>query len=277
MSSFQDWNDVPVVLVSADLVRIEAATPIQTLFQRTAQIVAYASNQDGLLDESTDYSSLFSVILTSAPERQIALTVERAFEFAEAKSRMATSELDSVYRKLFQATTSLQNAENLTQLVERTCREVAAGCGFNRAVLIVGDQKYHIHLAYAYHADGRKAEELNELLGRPLVPFFPGTAVTQVGKGFRFDRNASETALIDQQQITLSLERQDGTVLGFLTLDQPSERVADIEGVSEPVALLLRLVSTLIETNAIRAQVTRRPDLRENTHAEKSTELRQAQ
>jgi len=204
----------------------------------------------------------------TAPLWHIELLLSRA-----AQEVSSERSLDKSYRKLFAASTQLQDAGTLAQLIETCCREAVRGAGFERAVIVIGDERHRIQLVKSYSTDERIVENYEGYYGQPLMPVMPGYVVSRRGRGFDV---AAEQLSSQARHLIVPLERRDGTVLGFLTLDRPQANNADLAGLSEPVSLLLSATALVIELQQLRATRGRGYLAEERAGTDRTSELRSA-
>ncbi|MBK8130178.1 MAG: PAS domain S-box protein [bacterium] len=219
-------------------------------------------------------NSVFAVVNPhTQPLWQLELLLNRAAE-SRRTSLSADDKLASSYRSLFASTTSLHSSETLGALLESCCREVARGTGFNRAVLVLADDKNRIQSARAYFNHPSLVLELADYFGQPLMPVIPDQTVTRWGRGFGVG-SAHEAA--PTRHIILPLEGKDGAVLGFLTLDQPAAEVENLAGLSEPIALLLNFVAVILELQQLRSDRQHHAFHDDRSGSERQVEQRLAQ
>lgn len=273
--SIHGWQDVHVAFVS----RGELLNPefdAWTLIANTnLQLIGYDDSSFEQINEPSISSKLFAVVcVTQSPDWQVSLLATRASEYANSLASNASSLTESAYHKLLEASASLQSAESLPKLLEQTCREVSLGTGFGRSILVLGDHNYRIQTAQAYFADNKHAVNLSNLIGQPLLPVLPLAQFEQLGKGFaQIAKSGSNPA----DHLILPLERLDGAVIGFLTLDHPTSSSSNFSALSEPISLLLKLTVAQIETQQLRVELNKRNQNSEAFTLDRSNELRQAQ
>jgi PAS domain S-box-containing protein len=273
--TFSGWQECAVVMIDAS--QVEMAEVQMTIADtRYAQAIVYSAGRIEKLAISSIRERIFAwFTMVSVSDEQIMLSIERASDIASLIAEKNAPSLTQTYRRLFEASTLLQYADSLSRLLEQTCREIATAAGFGRAILVIGDSKFRIQAAQAYSTGDQDPIDLAELNGRPLMPVLPNTPLEQFGKGFAHEFSASRAS--DERHLVLPLERTDGTVIGFLTLDRCQSDDAGSAALTEPVALLLKLVAYFIETQAIRAELGRRKESGEVFTAARGQELRQAQ
>ena len=274
--SFHGLQDLHVVMISLDGANSKNT---HTLFERLnkhVQLVAYADDMNQETEELANMSQLFSVVsLSHTPPWQIDMILQRAAEHAKSLVNQATTSVEQIYRKLFEASAGLFTSESLSKLLEQTCKEIALSAGFDRAVLVLGDNKFRIQNAQAYFVSDQKTINIAALIGQPLMPVLPSSPLTELGKGFKFE--STERYLDDTRNLILPLERSDGTVLGFLSLDCAVEQNSDLSTISDPIAILLKLTAAFIETQSLRVELKKRQESTNSHSEDKSAELRQAQ
>lgn len=273
--SFAGWQECQVVLIdqpnnlSQEVVELISKSPF-------VQVVLYSAKSAEASFDSAIGQKVFALLnVADSSDAQIVLSVAKAAEFAKVLAERTAPGLGHAYRRLFEASTLLQYAESLPRLLEQTCREIAIAAGFGRAILVIGDSKFRIQAAQAYFANEQYAVTLDELAGRPLMPVFPNTPLEQFGKGFAQEFEVSEKSL--SRHLVLPLEKTDSTIVGFLTLDKALSDQPDAAELTQPVALLLKLVAHFIETQTIRAELKKRQGGEEVFAAPRGQELRQAQ
>lgn len=274
--SFHGWKDLLIIMISFDVAKSKNT---HTLFERMnkhVQLVAYVDSINQETEELANMSQLFSVVsLSHTPPWQIDMILQRAAEHAMSLVNQATTSVEQIYRKLFEASAGLFTTESLSKLLEQTCKEIAIGAGFDRAVLVLGDNKFRIQNAQAYFVSDEKTINIAALIGQPLMPVLPSSQLTELGKGFKFE--STERYLDDTRNLILPLERSDGTVLGFLSLDCAVKQNSDLSKISEPIAILLKLTAAFIETQSLRVELKKRQESTNSHSEDKSAELRQAQ
>lgn len=274
--SFHGWQDLHIIMISFDVANSKNT---HTLFERMnkhVQLVAYVDSINQETEELANMSQLFSVVsLSHTPPWQIDMILQRAAEHAKSLVNQATTSVEQIYRKLFEASAGLFTTESLSKLLEQTCKEIAIGAGFDRAVLVLGDNKFRIQNAQAYFVSDEKTINIAALIGQPLMPVLPSSPLTELGKGFKFE--STERYLDDTRNLILPLERSDGTVLGFLSLDCAVKQNSDLSKISEPIAILLKLTAAFIETQSLRVELKKRQESTNSHSEDKSAELRQAQ
>lgn len=274
-----DLHKLHVILISReDFLSKSMLTLADQLGART-QIVVFDESISIDSNKIVDTSRLFSVVnLSHTPNWQIELVLRRAAEFSDSLMKQNSAQLETTYRRLFEASAGLFTSESLSQLLEQTCREISFSAGFGRAILVLADVKFRIQNAQAYFVTEQKAINLSALIGQPLMPVLPSSPLTQLGKGYKLQNPELEAqAGTSERHLVLPLERSDGTVLGFLTLDSPTADVTDLSAISEPIAILLKLTSAFIETQSLRAELKKRRESTDTQSSDKSAELRLAQ
>ncbi len=277
--SFQGWQDLRVALISLDDDDSKNALTKLTGLRDNIQFVGYTDRSLQELAEHSELSRLFSIVsLSQTPLWQINIVLDRAEEHAKSITNQAKPSVETTYRKLFEASAGLFSSDSLANLLERTCREIAIGAGFDRAILVLGDNKFRVQNAQAYFVSEQKTVNIASLIGQPLMPVLPSSPLMQLGKGFVLDSPTGERPS-DWSDINLilPLERSDGTVLGFLSLDCPVADNSDLSAISEPIAILLKLTAAFIETQLLRAELKKRQENSDTLSVDKSAELRQAQ
>ncbi|MBL0060136.1 MAG: PAS domain S-box protein [bacterium] len=276
VQSFYGWQDLHVFMISLEEALSKNSLTFVEQLNKHAQLVAYTDSVNQETEELANMSQLFSVVsLSHTPPWQIDMILQRAAEQAKSLVNLAKESAEPIYRKLFEASAGLFTSESLSKLLEQTCREIALGAGFDRAVLVLGDSKFRIQNAQAYFVSDQKIINIAALIGQPLMPVLPSSPLTQLGKGFKLESTKSDRD--DTRNLILPLERSDGTVLGFLSLDCPNELNSELSTISEPIAILLKLTAAFIETQSLRAELIKRQGSNDSHSEDKSAELRQAQ
>lgn len=277
--SFENSQDVRVFFVSAEELGSEPLASWAESLDKSKRIVAYSDQAPDKFSNITENVRLFSLVhMRTTSPGQLDLIASRAFEFSLANETKDADCANALYRELFEASIQLQNAESLKDLLDKVCKDIARSTHYGRALLVLADERFRIQSSHAYYADERDAVPLSHLIGSPLMPILPNAPLVPLGKGFvQREASAPPNHQRDNRSLILSLDKSDGTVFGFLTLDSASHKVIDISALSEPVSLLLKLTASFIEAQMLRAALKSRQDSVGAFVAERSAELRQAQ
>lgn len=274
--TFEALPKVKVAIVSGKLAVSELEELLRVV--RNAGVVLYEVDEDSdnLLSEISD--RLISIIDTDSPVWAINLTIRRAVEASQRLLPIGGTELvEKSFRKLFHASVVLRTLESLQDLLNVLCREIAMHTGHNRAVIVLGDSRFRIQHAGAYCDDVVAIPNLSSMRGQPLTPVLPDRSWSEVGKGYIETAHDLPPHLPNSQPLVIPLERSDGTVAGFLTLDQALSDAPPLAELSEPIALLLRHGVHAIETQALLGELKKNSEQREQHSGERANELRQAQ
>lgn len=221
----------------------------------------------------TEAELLYGVIPSDAPLWQVDLLIQRAVESSSTRSSSSKVVSES-FRQLFRASLEVVSMETLQDLLNALCRSIAVHTGHQRAIIVIGDERFRISHVGASLSPSGGVQALESLRGLPLSPIFPERLWAAVGKGFM------ETPEVSQAQhspLIVPLEKRDGTIIGFLTLDQPIEANLPLADLSEPIDLLLKHGVLAIEAQSLRREYKQLRDSREDSGALRSVELRQAQ
>ncbi|MBK6766125.1 MAG: PAS domain S-box protein [bacterium] len=213
-------------------------------------------------------------IQAGVPAWSIDLTARRAHERARAIRKSGAAIVEQSYRNLFHASAELSSAESLQLLLSLLCSEIAQHTGYRRAVLVLGDARFRIQDIAVYANDPSSLPDLATMRGRPLTPVIPGRILTERGRGFVEQQS---DAAPDSMPLIVPLERSDGTIAGFLTLDEPLEAEMPLAELSEPISLLLRHGIQAVEIQSMRGQLRKQFESTEQLTGARSLELRQAQ
>lgn len=270
-----DLSEFPVLLVSNEIYVSESWLQFTDAVRCDPQLIVFGESE--LIQEKKDSSDskLFAFLnpkQTSA--RQIELSVQKAIELARY-TKTSRSNLSEVYRHLLESSPALYSASTLSELLELTCKEIAQGAGFRRAILVLGDEKFRIQTVKAYFADENDQADLSDAIGQPLVPLIAKYNLARLGRGFAWQAT-TEPTVGNSQHLILPLEKSDGSVFGYLTMDEPVSLDPDLSTVSQPIALLLNLTSAFIETQSLRSELKAKRVIGEASHVDRTSELRHA-
>lgn len=231
-----------------------------------------------LLFDAVDSSKVeaelyYGVLPSNAPLWQVDLLLKRAVESSNTPSPY-TGIVSESFRQLFRTSLEVVSMETLQDLLNALCRSIAAHTSHQRAIIVLGDERFRIsHVGASLSPEG-SIEALESLRGLPLSPIFPERLWSAVGKGYM---ETSEVSHVQHTPLIVPLEKSDGTIIGFLTLDQPLDANLPLADLSEPIDLLLKHGALAIETQSLRREFKQLHDSREDSGALRSVELRQAQ
>ncbi len=236
--TFESLSKVKVAIVSGKLPVNELEELLRVA--RGAGVVLYevAEVSENLFSEVSD--RLISVIDTNAPAWVVNFSIRRAVEASQRQiPTSGTALVEQSYRNLFHASVELNTIESLQDLLNLLCKEIAMHTCHNRAVIVLSDARFRIQHAGAYARDTVTIPNLSSIRGQPLTPILPDRSWSEVGKGYIETTRDVSPHLPTSQPLVIPLERSDGTVAGFLTLDQALSDAPPLAELSEPIALLL--------------------------------------
>lgn len=274
--TFESLSNVKVAVVSGKL----SITELEELLRiaRIAQVVIYDAQQRENEQLTLITDRLAGVVDTNSPSWAIDLTVRRAADLSRTLATETENALvDLSYRNLFHASVTLSSVQSLQELLNALCKEIAIQTCHGRAVIVLGDAQFRIQHAGAYSGEQILIPNLSSLLGKPLTPVLPDRLWNSMGKGFVEVPLAKHDHALKSQPLIIPLERNDGTVAGFLTLDLALTDDPPLAELSEPIALLLHHGVQAIEVQALRGEMKRSSEQRDQHFGERAVELKQAQ
>lgn len=273
--TFESLSKVSVAVVSGNLPVIELTELLRVV--RHVDVVLYDIVEDSEKLTPEIANRLITIIDTTAPSWAIDLAIRRAVDTTlQDFPPSGTALVDQSYRNLFHASVELSSSESIQDLLELLCKEIATHTGHGRAVIVLGDTKYRIQRAGAFANDSTLIPDLSYLHGLPMVPVMPDRIWLGLGKGY-----VEQTQVTDltnnSRPLIIPLERNDGTVAGYLTLDLTLTDDPPLAELSEPIALLLHHGVQAIEVQALRGEIKRSSEQRDQHFGERAVELKQAQ
>ncbi|MCB9357000.1 MAG: PAS domain S-box protein [Calditrichaeota bacterium] len=261
--TFSDLKSVQLALLEGAARELSGLLPMLG----SAAIVMYDAND--LSEESGIDVQAF--VSSDSPTWQLDRVI--ALALREKTGREPNTIVEESYRKLFHASVAAQKAESIQELLGELCREIVSHTRHQRAVLVLGGTSFRVQHIGAYSSLPDALPNLEHLRGMPLAPVRPNRVWENIGKGFRESNTGEETP----SPLIVPLEKSDGTVVGFLTLDLPYSEDLPVAQLSEPIALLLRLGVQAIESHALKSDLKRRAEANSEFSSDRAQELRQSQ
>lgn len=223
--------------------------------------------------------------------REYARRLEIANSALEEKVAARTADIQRYQRilsHLFSVTSKMGLIEPADSLLDFVCQAIVEAGAFRQAVILLSNDRFLIQNAGAWTSgegmDGLR-DSVRSVRGQPLRPYEFNRTEQRVGSAI-LTRLAQSPDIVAGQsgqewqsgdQLFLPIVRHDGTVLGYLSVDSPSDGTRPQEEIIQLLDSLLDHSALHIEAQKLRDELKRKADELELRVQERTTELQQSQ
>jgi PAS domain S-box-containing protein len=214
-------------------------------------------------------------------ESNIALTEKISARTAE------TQRYQQILAHLFQVSSRLGRIERPDNLLDFICQSVVEAGAFRRAAVVLADEKYLIKHIGVWQEGGvpdALRDALRSLRDTPLRPFEFDRTQEQIGSAIysrtpQREPQAEESGLIWQpgDQLFMPVRREDGPILGYLSLEAPADNSRPTKDIVQLLDVLLSHGALHLETQELRDELKKRAYELELRVHERTKELRQSE